>query len=89
MLSVNRRSHVSGYVIVLQIFGAPKSCAFGGTLKSCSIDSTPRVELKKKKGYIRNHVSCKGSYLTNVKREERQRFLIRTLQESNVVVDWW
>ena len=39
-----------GHVMTLQIFGAPKSCALGGTLKRCLIDSTLQVELKKKKG---------------------------------------
>ena len=36
-----------GNVIRLRIFGALKSCAFGGTLKKYLINSTPQVELKK------------------------------------------
>ena len=86
---MNRKSHMSGHVIVLRIFNAPKSCAFGGTLKKCLSNSTPQVELKKKEGHVKSHVRYRGSCLTKVKGEKRQRFLIRTLQNSNVVVDWW
>ena len=60
--------------MVLQIFGAPKSYAFGETSKRCSINSTPQVELKKKESHVRSHVRCRGSCLTKVKREERQEF---------------
>ena len=89
ILSVNRKSHVLGHVMIVRLFGAPKICVFRGTLKSCSINSTLRVEFKKKKGHVRSHVRCRGSGLTKVKKEERQEFLIRTFWESNVGVDWW
>ena len=69
---MNRRSHMLGHVMTLQIFSASKSCAFGKTLKRCSIDSTTRVELKK--GHVKSHVRCRSSCLTKVKREERQKF---------------
>ena len=68
---MNRRSHVLGHVMTLQIFGAPKICAFGGILKRCSIDSTPQVALKKKKGYVRSHVRYISSCLTMIKRKEK------------------
>ena len=45
MLSVNGRSHVIDHVMIIRIFGTPKSCAFGKTLKKCSIDSIMQVEL--------------------------------------------
>ena len=64
---MNRRSHVSGHVIVLQIFGTPKSCAFRKTPKRCSIDLTPQVELKKKEGHVRSHMRCRDFCLTKVK----------------------
>ena len=38
MLSVNRGSYVSGHVMVLRIFGAPKSYAFAETSKRFSIN---------------------------------------------------
>ena len=81
---MNKKSHLSGHVMVLQIFGTPKSCAFGRTFKSCLIDSTPQVELKIKEGYVKNHVKCRGSCLPKVKREEMQEFLIKILQESKL-----
>ena len=74
MLSVNKKSHMLGYVMILLIFGAPKSYAFKKTSKRCSIDSTLQVELKKKKSHVRSHVRSWGSCSTKVKREERQRF---------------
>ena len=71
---MNRRSHVSDHVMVLRIFGAPKSCVFEKTSKKYSIDSTPRVELKKKEGHVRSHVRYKGSCLPKIKGEKRQGF---------------
>ena len=65
--------------MTLRIFGALKSYAFGGTSKRCSIDSTPQVELKKKKDHVKSHVRCRGSCLPKVKREERQKVSIQTL----------
>ena len=70
---MNRKGHVLGHVMILQIFGALKSCAFGGTLKRSPIDSTSQVELKKK-GHVKSHVRCRDSCLPIVKGEERQRF---------------
>ena len=46
---MNRKSHVSGHVIVLRIFGASKSCVFGATSTRCSIDSTPQVEFEEER----------------------------------------
>ena len=74
MLSVNKKSYVLGHMMILRIFGAPKSCVFGKNLKGCSINSTLRVELKKKEDHIRSHVRCRGSCLPKVKEEERQGF---------------
>ena len=74
MLSVNRKSHMLDHMMVLRIFDAPKRCAFEGTLKKCSINSTPQVKLKKKESHVKSHVRCKGSCLTKVKREKRQEF---------------
>ena len=71
MLSINKKSHVLGHVMLLRIFDASKSCAFGGTLKRCSIDSAPQVDLKKKEDHVRSHVRCRGSCLTKVKGEKR------------------
>ena len=45
MLNINGRSHVMGHMIILQIFGALKSCAFGEIIKRYSIDSTSWVGL--------------------------------------------
>ena len=70
---MNKKSHVLGHVIVLRIFGALKSCAFGGTFKRCSINSTSQVELKKMEGHVRSHVRCKGFCLTKVKKGRKAR----------------
>ena len=41
MLSVNGRSHMMRHVIILRLFGTPKSYIFRETLKGCAIDSIP------------------------------------------------
>ena len=69
---MNKKSHVPRYVMTLRMFGAPKSYAFKRISKRCSINSTSRVELKK--DHVKRHVRCKGSCLTKVKTEKRQRF---------------
>ena len=38
MLSVDRKSHVIRHMMTPWAFGAPKSYAFGETLKMCLID---------------------------------------------------
>ena len=84
---MNRKSHVMDHEMTLQIFGALKSSAFGGTSKKCSINSTPQVELKKKEGHVKSHVRCRGSCLPKFKGEKRQKVSIKTFQESNIGVD--
>ena len=75
---MNRRSHVMSHVMILQIFGTPKSYAFGGTSKKCSINSISQVELKKKEGHVKSHVRCRCFCLFKAKGEERQRVSIKT-----------
>ena len=52
---MNRKSHIIRHLLTLQIFSASKSCAFGKTVKKCSIDLTWQIKLSCTKVTCRSH----------------------------------